>query len=60
MNITVATSAMPTAFANPCPNGPVVVSIPVFFSYSGCPAQIEFNFLKFLISLIETLLYPVS
>ena len=28
-------NAMPTAFANPCPSGPVVVSIPISGSYSG-------------------------
>ena len=39
--------AIPTAFPKPWPNGPVV-SIPVPFLYSGCPAQIEFNCLKFL------------
>jgi len=39
--------AKPTALAMPCPKGPVVVSIPESFSYSGCPAQIEFNCLKF-------------
>ena len=27
--------AIPTAFPRPCPKGPVVVSIPVFFLYSG-------------------------
>ena len=37
-----------------------MVSIPEFFLYSGCAAQIEFNCLKFLISLIEMLLYPVK
>ena len=47
---------MPTAFAKPCPNGPVVVSIPDPSLYSGCPAQIEFSCLKFFISSIETLL----
>ena len=52
--------AKPTAFAIPCPSGPVVVSIPVFISYSGCPAQIEFSWRKFLISFIEILLYPVN
>ena len=36
------------------PSGPVVVSIPVFILYSGCPAQIEFSCLKFLISFKDT------
>ena len=51
--------AKPTAFAIPCPKGPVVVSIPEFASYSGCPAQIEFNCLKFFMLFNEMLLYPV-
>ena len=42
-------NSKPTALAMPCPKGPVVVSIPESFSYSGCPAQIESNCLKFLI-----------
>ena len=48
--------AMPTAFPNPCPSGPVVVSIPDPSLYSGCPAQIELSCLKFFISSIEILL----
>ena len=44
----------------PCPKGPVVVSIPELEMYSGCPAQIEFNCLKFFISFKEILLYPVK
>ena len=48
--------ANPTAFDIPWPSGPVVVSIPVLGIYSGWPAQIEFNFLKFFISFNEILL----
>ena len=42
--------AIPTALANPCPNGPVVVSIPGISFTSGCPAVGKPIFLKFLIS----------
>ena len=48
--------AIPTAFPKPCPKGPVVVSIPEPFLYSGCPAQIELSCRKFFISSIEILL----
>ena len=44
--------AIPTAVLNPCPKGPVVVSIPDIFPYSGCPAVFEPNCLKFFISSI--------
>ena len=47
--------AIPTAFAIPCPNGPVVVSIPISISYSGCPGVLDFSCLKSLISSIERL-----
>ena len=38
---------------------PMVGTIPELILNSGCPAQIEFNCLKFLISFNEILLYPV-
>ena len=47
--------ANPTALAIPWPSGPVVVSIPDPGLYSGWPAQIEFNCLKFFMSFNETL-----
>ena len=52
--------AMPTEFPSPWPKGPVVVSIPEFFLYSGWPAQIELSCLKFFSSSIEKSLYPVK
>ena len=33
--------AIPTALANPCPNGPVDISTPGVVLYSGCPGVIE-------------------
>ena len=40
--------AIPRPFPNPCPRGPVVVSIPGNSPNSGCPAAGEFTFLKLL------------
>ncbi len=33
--------AIPTAFANPCPNGPVEQSTPGVIPFSGCPGVLE-------------------
>jgi len=33
--------AMPTAEARPCPSGPVVISTPFVWPYSGCPGVRE-------------------
>ena len=43
--------AMPTALARPWPSGPVVVSTPGVWPYSGWPAVIEPSWRKRLISL---------
>ncbi len=47
-------SARPTAVEMPWPSGPVVVSIPGAWPYSGCPAAGEFSWRKFLMSSSET------
>ena len=47
--------AIPTAFAMPCPRGPVVVSTPISISYSGCPGVFDFNCLKSFKSSIDRL-----
>jgi hypothetical protein len=39
--------AKPTELAMPCPSGPVVVSIPLAWPYSGWPAVIDPNWRKF-------------
>ena len=47
--------AIPTAFPRPWPRGPVVVSIPISKSNSGCPGVLDPSCLKFLISSIDKL-----
>ena len=47
--------ASPTPVANPCPRGPVVISIPNEVSTSGCPAVFESICLNCLMSSIEIL-----
>ena len=42
----LSASAIPTAFANPCPNGPVDISTPGVTLISGCPGVLEFSFLN--------------
>ena len=51
-------SARPTAVEIPWPSGPVVVSIPGAWPYSGWPAHGEPSWRKFLMSSSETP-YPV-
>ena len=46
-------SAIPTAVEMPCPSGPVVVSIPGAWPYSGWPAVGEPSWRKFLRSSSE-------
>ena len=45
-------SAMPTALAKPWPSGPVVVSMPMSRSRSGCPAVREPSWRNFFSSSI--------
>ncbi len=44
--------AMPTAVASPWPKGPVVVSTPWVWPYSGWPGVLEPHWRKFSISWI--------
>ncbi len=46
--------ANPTAFATPCPRGPVVISTPAISPYSGCPAVFAPNCLNSLKSSKDT------
>lgn len=46
--------AMPTAFATPCPSGPLVASTPTVSPNSGCPGVFEPFWRKFLMSSTES------